>query len=175
VDRLRRCREQADGAVVEYVLDRQLGERAAGGRQPAEAERHHRRRQQHRPQPARVGRRHDADGEEQGTLGQDVVSRIEGNRHGRAAVARGQRHAQHGGDETHLAHARIGQHRLRIGLRDAHRDAVEGRDKPRRGQGCAPVRQRGVEGEEAEQPDDARLADRAADHGRGRNRRRRIG
>ncbi len=168
-------REQAHDALAEQWLDCQLRHVAARKRKPAEAQRQHRRRQQHRPKAARAARRGHAHREEQGALGEDMVRRIEGHRHGRAAVARGQRHAQHGGDETHLAHARIGEHGLRIGLRDADRDAVEGRDKSRRGQGCAPVWQRGVEGQEAEQPDDARLADRAADDRRSRNRRRRIG
>ena len=57
--------EQADDAIAERSLDRELGQRAAGQGQSAEAERQHRRREQRRPQAARGGHGGDADGQEQ--------------------------------------------------------------------------------------------------------------
>ena len=131
-------REQAHVALAERVLHRELRQKTAGERQAAEAQRQHRRRQQHRPEAAPAGRGDDADGEEQGTLGQDVVRRIEGRRHAGVAAARGQAHAEHGGDEPHLAHAGVGQHGLRVGCVMPSATPQYAVRRPARGERCRP-------------------------------------
>ena len=167
--------EQADEAVAQRRLDRELGQRAAGQRQSAETECDDGRQEQCRPQAPRAGHGDDADGQEQRAFRQDMRRGIEGGVERDAWVAGRQAHAQHGGDHAHLAYAGVGQHRLGIGLRDADRDAVESGEKSQRHQRFARAGHRRVEGQEADQPDDARLDGSAAQHRGGRNGRRRVG
>ena len=71
--------------------------------------------------------------------------------------------------------ARIGEDRLRVLLRDADEHAIEGGHKAERRQRLAPTRERYAERQEADEPDHAGLHARAAEDGRGRNRRRGVG
>jgi hypothetical protein len=106
---------------------------------------------------------------------QHVVGGVESQFGARTDVARGERCPERRRNHAHLADAGIGEHGLRILLRDANRDAVEGRKEADRHERASPTLQGDAERQEADEPDHSGLDRRAAQHGRSRNRRRRIG
>jgi len=103
-----------------------------------------------------------------------VVRRVEAGCRRGTGVACRQPHAEYSSQESHLIHAGIRQHRLRIPLRHTDHDAIEGGKESDGGESSAQSGLRGVERQEADQSDHASLDGCAAHHGRGREGSRRI-
>ena len=73
----RQLRREAHGAAAKQVLDREFGERASGQRQPGEAQAQQRRHDKGQRSGAAVERGDGAYGQEQGSLHQHMVRRVE--------------------------------------------------------------------------------------------------
>ena len=91
-----------------------------------------------------------------------------------ALVACRQSHSEHRREEAHLAYTGVGEHGFRVGLCNAHGDAVERSAKAHDGQQFSPARKRHAEGQKSNEPDDTGLDGGTTENGGGRNRRCRV-
>lgn len=168
----RKRRQRACEPVAKRLLDCKLCDDAARNRQPGETQGQQAGKRRQPFQAGRSAPRQNADREKQPALRKTMMGRVKRGSLGGAGVSRCEARAERRCDETHLAHARIGQHGFRVPLRETDGDAVKGSEPSERGERLAPRRQRLIEREETHEPDDAGVDGAAAQN---RSRRDRSG